>query len=86
LDVNKLIYSNITPFEHKFRRGNENLIQYFVDHGAELNKTDKDNSTPLFEIYKTGNEKIIKHFIDHSADVNRVNFNKQTIFNLCLAN
>ncbi|KAL6625855.1 ankyrin repeat-containing domain protein [Neocallimastix sp. 'constans'] len=53
--------------------GNENLVKYLVELGADVNKENKFNETPLYCACRKGNEKIVKYLIEHGANVNRGN-------------
>jgi len=47
----------------------ENIIKYFIEHGADVNKVNKYNITPLFFACKSGNENLVKYLIEHGADI-----------------
>lgn len=37
-----------------YRSGNEAIVKYLVEHGADINKTNSNGSTPLFEACSNG--------------------------------
>eukprot|EP00833_Pecoramyces_ruminatium_P002196 jgi/Orpsp1_1/1176228/evm.model.c7180000056874.1 len=49
--------------------GNENMVKYLIEHGADINKENHRWETPLFRACSTGNENLVKYLIEHGADI-----------------
>ena len=61
-----------TPLFAAVQKGNENIVKYLVEHGADVNEEIYGN-TPLFAAVKKSNENIVKYLVEHDADVNHKN-------------
>jgi ankyrin repeat protein len=70
--------NDYSPLFMACKGGNENLVKYLVELGADVNKENKFNETPLYCACRKGNEKIVKYLIEHGANVNRVNQYNET--------
>lgn len=69
---NKEGLDNNTPLIHACYRGNKKFVEWFIDHGADVNK-ESENYSPLGAAKKIGNEIITKYLIQHGATVNKLN-------------
>ncbi|ORX65883.1 ankyrin, partial [Anaeromyces robustus] len=58
--------------------GNEDLVKYLIEHGADINKENEDGKTPLFWACESGNEDLVKYLIDLGADINKENEKGET--------
>jgi len=52
--------------------GNETVVKYLVDHGAEINIVNNLGETPLLYACSndTGNLNLVKYLIEHGTDIN----------------
>ncbi|OUM69803.1 hypothetical protein PIROE2DRAFT_2230 [Piromyces sp. E2] len=63
----------ITPsFFNACKNGNETLLRYLVERGADIHKENKKGKTPLLTAYKYGKMMIIRYLIEHGADITKV--------------
>eukprot|EP00833_Pecoramyces_ruminatium_P001633 jgi/Orpsp1_1/1175665/evm.model.c7180000054754.1 len=79
-DIEKQLEKNkqkINLYEKVNRNfGNENLVKYLVEHGADINKENKDGKTPLFDAFK--------YLVELGADINKKNKDGYTpLFDAC---
>jgi len=51
--------------------GNEEIIKYLVEHGADVNKENDYGVTPLFNACSGGYEAITKYLVEQGADINK---------------
>jgi len=51
--------------------GNEKIVEYLVEHGANIDGASNNEWTPLGIASAYGNEKIVKYLVDHGADVDK---------------
>jgi len=59
-------YESVISFERK----KERIIQYLVEHGADINKK-SGNGAPIMEAVDKGNIKIINYLIKKGVDINK---------------
>ena len=65
--------------------GNEFMVKYLVEHGANVGKENKNGEIPLFKACLVGNENMVKYLMEHGADINKDNKNGETpLFKACL--
>ena len=56
---------------HALKSRNQALVQYLIDHGAELNRKDKAGKLSLaYHAVRTGNPSIVTQLLDNGAVVN----------------
>ncbi|ORX85055.1 ankyrin, partial [Anaeromyces robustus] len=56
-----------TPLIAACTKGNEKIVKYLIDHGADVNKKNMNNRTPLIMAFEHGNKSIIKYLVEHGA-------------------
>ena len=72
------------PLHDGCKSGNEKIVKYLVEHGADVNKEDKDGKTPLFGACWEGHENIVKYLVEHRANVNEEDEDGRTpLFEAC---
>ena len=67
-DPNRSHGSRGTPLHAAVALGYTEIVQFFLDHDADVNVRDKHNSTPLHEA--SGSVDIMELLLSHDADVN----------------
>lgn len=60
----------MTPLHLSASLGHLSIIDYLVNHGANVNVKDKKHLTPLHLSAHNGHYRIIEYLINHGADVN----------------
>ncbi|TPX49632.1 hypothetical protein SeLEV6574_g01368 [Synchytrium endobioticum] len=74
-------------FDAIYGKGNMEVIQYLVKHGADLNDTDGDDGgTPIHKAAWEGNVEAVKYFIHCGCPINGTNSRKETPLNLAACN
>jgi len=65
--------------------GNKIIIQYLMEHGADINFKNIYGDTPLMVACKNNNNKmLIEYLVEHEADINKGNNNGATpLFTSC---
>jgi len=53
-----------TPLFNICESGNENLVKYLIEQGADINKEDVNGKTPLFYVCSSGNENLVKYLME----------------------
>jgi ankyrin repeat protein len=54
------------------KSGNKDLVEYLVEHGADINKEEKwYGETPLFYACKSGNKDLVEYLVEHGEDINK---------------
>jgi ankyrin repeat protein len=69
-DPNKSHGGRGTPLEAAVVLGHTAIVQFLLEHAADVNVRDKDNSTPLHEASGSGNLDVMQLLLSHGADVN----------------
>ncbi len=67
-----------TRLFHATRFNDEELVEWLVEHGADVNKATEDGYTPLIVALGLGNENLVHYFVEHGADVNKVTENEKS--------
>jgi len=70
-------YVDITsPLDIACEKGNESLVQYLVEHGANVNVRHIEKiegpiriKTPLCTAWEKGNESLVKYLVEHGANI-----------------
>jgi len=63
----------ISPFSIAIRKGRSNWVEYMINRGIDLNKTErKSNFTPLMEAVTSNRVEIIKTLLDGGADTSLI--------------
>jgi len=75
-----LVHDGETPLFEACRTGNEAIIKYLVEQGANINKENRNGETPFFQTCRSGNEANIKYLVKNGTDVNRRNIYGETPF------
>ena len=72
VNFNELTENNTgNTFLHLATMGNySELVKYFIEKGADINKKNKEGNTPLHLALKNKNMEIIKIFLDNKAKLN----------------
>ena len=76
IDINKGVYAPLFALCQK-KEVNTELIHYFIEHGADINKVDENDQgyimSPLLSLCRQNDidVELIKYFIEHGADVNQ---------------
>jgi len=52
--------------------GNEKIVEFLVERGADINKDNDDGYSPLVAACLMDNENIVKYLIDHGAELNNL--------------
>ncbi|KAL6597975.1 ankyrin repeat-containing domain protein [Neocallimastix sp. 'constans'] len=66
------------------KNGNENIVKYLVELGANISKEDVNGATPLFYACENGNENLVKYLVEHGADIYKEDENGETsLFYTC---
>ncbi|OUM65145.1 hypothetical protein PIROE2DRAFT_41965, partial [Piromyces sp. E2] len=74
IDIYKVDRWGDTPLMKSFEKGDETMIKFLIENGANVNKKKcKWGSTPLMETCRIGNENIVKFLIKHGANVKKGN-------------
>ncbi|ORX63511.1 ankyrin, partial [Anaeromyces robustus] len=60
-------YNDKTPLFSACESGNENLVKYLMEQGAEINVMSRCNHTPLYTACQSGYENIVKCLLEHGA-------------------
>ena len=60
-------YDKRTPLHLAAAEGRENVVQYFLDNGAEVNPKDRWDGTPLDDAYRHGHKKVVKLLEAHGG-------------------
>ncbi|ORX55833.1 ankyrin, partial [Anaeromyces robustus] len=61
-----------------YQNGNETIINYLIEKGADIHKENNDGETPLFFVCENGNENGVRYLIEHGAQINKENNNGET--------
>ena len=67
ININKKDKSGRTPLFYACLNGNEAVVKYLVEHGADVNKINKWDITPLHNACIRGDETIVKYLVEHGA-------------------
>ena len=51
--------------------GNETVVKYLVEQGANINIEDRSGETPLCIAFSSGNEAVVKYLVEHGANINK---------------
>jgi len=88
VDINGKSSFGYTPLVLLCGFGNETLVKYLVEHGADVNEAgiiyccyyyfDNRILTPLMVACSIGNLNIVKYLVEHGADINKNVDNKYT--------
>lgn len=66
------------------RQGKDTLVQWFVDHGADIHQVNERGETVLFNACWSGNENLVIYLIDHGLDIHKFNRDGETpLFYAC---
>ncbi|MFA5574145.1 MAG: ankyrin repeat domain-containing protein [Brumimicrobium sp.] len=68
-----VIIDGLTPFQYAFQGKCDELMQYFIELGADVNKRFPDRSTALIVACGDGSYELAKLLIENGADVNLIN-------------
>jgi ankyrin repeat protein len=71
-------YNNESPLHYAVKRYDADLVQYFIDKGADINAVNSRLETPLFYALKQASNEIKKVLINAETNINRVDRDKNT--------
>ena len=64
--------------------GNEVMVKYLIEHGADITIKDKKKRTALFSACESGNEHLVRYLVGLGADINEKDIDGVTpIFKTC---
>ncbi|OUM62626.1 hypothetical protein PIROE2DRAFT_61776 [Piromyces sp. E2] len=64
--------------------GNESIVRYLVELGADIHQENKYGFTPLFNACKSGNESLVKYLVKQGADIHKEsNYGYIPLFEAC---
>jgi len=64
VDLDKIVYENgNVPLFDACRSGNKELVEYLVEHGADICKSGCNDETPLFDACYSGNKELVKYLV-----------------------
>jgi len=75
IDLNSTInYDSIvgSPLNIAITQGNMDVVQYFIEKGADINYKDEKGYTPLMSAIKNHNFSIINYLLEKKVDINTV--------------
>lgn len=62
--------TNMTPIWLAAREGHEEVVQYLLDQGAEVDVQDENFGSSLHAAAEDGSTSVVRQLLDHSANVN----------------
>ena len=65
--INTVNTLGITPLFNACSKGDEAMVKYLVERGADINRKDSSGKTPLYFAYSSGNKAVINYLIGHGA-------------------
>ena len=69
--INIVVYKNgESPLFDACQSGKKDLVEYLVEHKAEINTKNELGETPLFKACESGKKDIVEYLVDHGADIN----------------
>ncbi|XP_061185019.1 uncharacterized protein LOC133193035 [Saccostrea echinata] len=84
VDVNK-VYDNCNPALHAaVSSGNLGIVEYLVEHGADVNLLSSSDENPLYCCIINGQSHVIRYLVEHGADINQ-NLGNIKTFHICIA-
>ena len=60
------------------KNGNEDLVKYLINHGADINKVNEAGETPLFNACSGKNGNLVKYLIEQGVDINKEKIGGET--------
>lgn len=70
IDVDKRNVFEVTPLMMAAKNGNELIVKYLLDKGADVSAADWNGMTPVYHAVKGGHTNLIKTFRQKDADLN----------------
>ena len=70
------------PLHDACRRGHIEIVEYLVEHGANVNVSDNDGITPLHDACRGGHKEIVEYLVEHGANVNVSDNDEQLHFTM----
>merc|ERR1711990_143537 len=67
-----------TPLHVAVRVGVQEIVEFLVDHGADVNAKDREGDTPMHDAVRLGRYKIVKILILHGANLRVQNSAKKS--------
>jgi ankyrin repeat protein len=71
-------YYEDTPLHIATRKGNKEIVELLIAHGADINMPNYDDNTPLHIATMGGNIEIVELLIARGADINLPNYDEDT--------
>ncbi|KAK2597702.1 hypothetical protein N8I77_012469 [Diaporthe amygdali] len=77
--INRKDHHGETPLHWACKsKAPKELIEFLLDHGAELKAKDKEQQTPLYEACRVGNEAVARLLLEKKADIHDKDFKGDT--------
>lgn len=70
--------NKVPALETAVMKGNKDIVQLLLEHGADPNARNKQQETVLFNAVKSGNQELVSLLYKHGANINIVNQLKET--------
>ena len=61
---------NLTPLGYASRNGHLSIVEYLVNHNADINEKDKDNMTPIHLAAQNGHLSVVEYLVNQKVDIN----------------
>ncbi|ORX85013.1 ankyrin [Anaeromyces robustus] len=83
ININAKIKNGNTLIDYALLFKNKNVVQYLIEHGANLNKKNDYGNTPLIHAVKYNNDiSIIRELINNGSDINVKNNLRETVLQI----
>ena len=88
-ELNRYIFDEYDSSYYLFNAcllGNESMVKYLVEHGADITIKDNDDRMAFSKACESGNEHLVRYLVRIGADINHENYLGVTpIFNACVS-
>jgi len=71
-----------TPLYRAAENGHVGVVEYLLDHGADLSRVDKNGWTALHKSAGNGHTPVVELLVSRGADVNKADTRKSTAFHV----
>jgi hypothetical protein len=83
-EINRTDKLGLTALHRAVYYGNMGLVQYLIEHHANVDAGDSDGNTVLHYAVQDGNFKLVQYLVEHNANVNARNENRCTALDYCI--